>query len=138
MGFLQIYGNKRARLRKFYAYIFSEQFFGENLCVKFPLLGSFVAINLKKPQSRKWLTCQSLKNFTLVIWKSFQVWVQWFTLILSHTLFHQISRNLVNDLTGELCQKCRQMNWARKLSWATAVNDLSWCIAGWASDWGKI
>ena len=32
---------------------------------KYLLLGSFVAINLKNPQSRKWSTCQSLKNFTL-------------------------------------------------------------------------
>ena len=39
--------------------------FRENICVKFPLLGSFVAINLKKPQSRKWSTCQSFKIFTL-------------------------------------------------------------------------
>ena len=66
MGFLQIYRNKRAQQRKFYAYIFSEQFFGENICIKFPLLGSFVAMNLKKPQSRKLSTCQSWINFTLI------------------------------------------------------------------------
>ena len=32
LGFLQIYRNKRAQQRKFYAYIFSEQLFGENVC----------------------------------------------------------------------------------------------------------
>ena len=42
-----------------------EQLFGENICLKFPLLSSFVAINLKKPQSRTWSTCQSFKKFTL-------------------------------------------------------------------------
>ena len=63
MGFLQIYRNKRAPQRKFCAYIFSEQLFAENIFLKFPLLGSFVAINLKKRQSRKWSTCQSLKIY---------------------------------------------------------------------------
>ena len=53
LGFLQIYRNKRAQQRKFYTYIFSEQLFGENICLKFPQFGSFVAIDLKKPQSRK-------------------------------------------------------------------------------------
>ena len=33
--------------------IFSEQLFRENICAKFPLLGSFVAINLKKPDLSK-------------------------------------------------------------------------------------
>ena len=66
LGFLQIYRNKRAQQRKFYAYIFSEQLFEENICLKFPLLGSFLVINLKKPQSKKWSTCQSFLNFTLI------------------------------------------------------------------------
>ena len=30
------------------------------------MLGSFLVINLKKPQSRKWSTCQSFKKFTLI------------------------------------------------------------------------
>ena len=67
LGFLQIYRNKRAQQRKFYANIFSEQLFRENICVKFPLLGSFLVINLKKPQSTKWSTCQSFKKFTLIV-----------------------------------------------------------------------
>ena len=67
LGFLHIYRNKRAQQQIFYAFIFSEQLFRENICLKFPLLGSFVVINLKKPQSRKWSTCQSLKKFTLVV-----------------------------------------------------------------------
>ena len=62
LGFLQLYRNKRAQQRKFYAYIF-----GENICLKFPLLGSFFAINLKKPQSRKWSICQSFKKITLAL-----------------------------------------------------------------------
>ena len=43
--FLQIYRNKRAQQRNFYAYIFSEQLFGENICLKFPVLGSFLVID---------------------------------------------------------------------------------------------
>ena len=74
-GFLQIYRNKRAQQRKFYPYIFSVQLFGENICLKFPLLGSFVAIHLRKPQSRKCSTCQSLKNFTLVEDMRFIFWI---------------------------------------------------------------
>ena len=35
---------------------------GKNICLKFLLLGSFLVINLKKPQSRKWSTCQSFKK----------------------------------------------------------------------------
>ena len=59
LGFLQIYRNKRAQQRKFYAYIFSEQLFGENICLEFQLLGTFLVINLKKPHIRKWSTCRS-------------------------------------------------------------------------------
>ena len=70
LGFLQIYRNKRAQQRKFHAYIFSEQLFGENICLKFPLLGCFLEINLKKPQSRKWSTSQSLEKITLVLQSS--------------------------------------------------------------------
>ena len=66
MGFLQIYRKKRAQQWKFYPYIFSEQLFGENICLKFPLLGSFLAMNLKKPQSRKLSTCQSKIKYTLI------------------------------------------------------------------------
>ena len=68
LEFLQIYRNKRAQQWKFYAYIFSEQLFGENICLKFSLLCSFLVINLKKPQSRKWWSsCQSFKKFTLIL-----------------------------------------------------------------------
>ena len=63
LGFLQIYRNKRAQQRKFYAYTFSEEFFRENICLKFPLLGSFLVINLKKPKSRK----SGVRNSTHVI-----------------------------------------------------------------------
>ena len=35
-------------------------------CLKFSLLDYFLLINLKKPQSRKWSTCQSFKIFTLI------------------------------------------------------------------------
>ena len=62
LGFLQIYRNKRAEQRKFYAYIFSEQLFGENICLKFPLLGSFIAINLKKPQTSQQLSAALSKE----------------------------------------------------------------------------
>ena len=51
---------------------FSEQLFGENICLKFPLLVSFLVIILKKLQSRKWSTYQSFKKFTLefsIFWK---------------------------------------------------------------------
>ena len=79
LGFLQIYRNKRAQQRKFYAYIFSEQLFGEKNCLKFPLLGSFLVIKLKKPQSRKWSICQSLKILTLIlIFKSWNYHTSWF------------------------------------------------------------
>ena len=53
----------------------AEQLFGENICLEFPLLGSFLVINLKKPQSRKWSTCQSFKKITLersVFWSTSQ------------------------------------------------------------------
>ena len=63
LGFLQIYHKKRAQQRKFSANIFSEQLFRENICVKFSLLGSFVVINLKKPQKRKWSTFSSISFF---------------------------------------------------------------------------
>ena len=51
--------------RPFYAYIFSEKLFGENICLIIGLLGSFLATNLKKPQSRKLSTCQSKIKYTL-------------------------------------------------------------------------
>ena len=94
LGFLQIYRNKRAQQQKFYGYIFSEQLFGENI--------SAVAINLKKPQSRKWSTCQSFKKFTLVnkvseIMGEYkkQIWIQsiWFRVGVKHQRFHKKSKS---------------------------------------------
>ena len=65
-GFLQIYRNKRAQQRKFLS-IFSRNDCSDKIFVKkFPLLGSFLAINLNKLQTRRCLACQSYMNLTLV------------------------------------------------------------------------
>ena len=42
-----------------FRHIFSRTIVQRKICLLFPLLGSFVVINLKKPQTRKYSTCES-------------------------------------------------------------------------------
>ena len=58
-GFLQIYRNKSAQQMKFLGIYFFGIIITRKYAKKFPLLGTFVAIDLKKPETGKCPACQS-------------------------------------------------------------------------------
>ena len=62
--FLQIYRNKRAQQWKFYAYIFSEQLFGENICLfKISAVGLFSCDKFEETPKQKVIDLSKLKEF---------------------------------------------------------------------------
>ena len=147
LGFLQIYRNKTAQHGNF-THIFSRnnssEQFGENICLKFPMLGSFLVINLKKPQSRKWSTCQSFKKFTLIsevfvscilCWKFKNVTLNnvWYkqsdrVFVFSFYLCNTAQCNLQNPWFTEIFAKCCN----DKTSKNTALYQLSNILATYA------